>query len=145
MALGKVLSSTAKVEVNTAYPAGPVWATVGGLLTVTRDSSDQREDTGGLSDQIAHVKTDTMPRWVARAFLLADPDVPGARDPAQHFLSDLSAALYSASIGQVRITPAGCPRLTFLCTVDVQDPADDIDGYVTWQATIFPASTPTEG
>ncbi len=143
MAIGKVLASTGIVEVDTAYPSGPTWVTVGGLLSVVKESQDTREDVGGLADQLKHVKTDTQPRWRARAYLLADPATPGTRDAGQAFLNTLAQQLYSASIGRVRITRPGGLTQTFICTVDVVDPADDIDGYATWEATFWVAGPTT--
>jgi hypothetical protein len=143
MSVGKVLSGTAKVEVNSAYPAAPaVWVEVGGLLFVVHEQDTVREATGGLSDQVSHLTVDRTDHYVATCFRLLDPDTH-VQDQGQATLTALSTKLFAASLGQVRLTLAGAAAKTFLCTADVLDPAGEVDGYDTWRVRLHVAGPVT--
>lgn len=139
MALTKVQTERTVVSVDAAYPAGPTWVTVGGLIDCQQEKGQAREDAGGLNDQVAHVATDRHTQYLVTCYRLADTGTP-SRDPGQAALATLGEKLWSDSVGRVKVALPGGPTRTFLCTVDVLDPAGSIDGFQTWQARLYVAS-----
>ena len=143
MSVGKVLSGTAHLEVDAAYPSSPaVWVGVGGLIDVVHEQDSVRETTGGMTDQVAHVKSDRTEHYLARCYRLVDP-ATHAQDRGQAVLTELSARLFGASLGRVRLALAGSAPKTFPCTADVLDPCGSIDGYDTWMVRLHVAGPVT--
>lgn len=135
----KVQADLSQLWVDSGFPNTEAWLAVGGLIDLRIEQGVQREDTGGLTDQVSHIVTDRSLVYVATCFRLVDSTGLGA-DPGQGELSALGEAVWSASVGRVKVVLPGGTTRVFRCTADVLDPAGSIDGFQTWQARLYVAS-----